>query len=199
MKYGAVLFLLLSLTALKAQKLSSIGSVYSDDLSEWVLYAPDPESDAEPTDPEEEESELQEIEIGKLSPMFPFRDDRLTYWQYQTPEHRGTIRQKWTTDPTHWELSDEDSRITIQPTYPGDRRQWRITDNQITLNLRSRYGNVADEWILEDDQYGSFYMYTLREGDPRDWVIEDKLSEDIPDGMRMALTFTVMFFSTMDR
>jgi hypothetical protein len=116
-------------------------------------------------------------------------------WQYEINGSRGSIRQKWSTDKTHWELSDADSRITMQPTWPGQVRSWRITDNNITLTLECRYGNVADEWLVDDPKYGTFYMYTMREGDPRDWIIKNKMQSDLPQGIQMACVFIVLFFS----
>ena len=169
-----------------------MSSIYSDDLTEWNLYQIE---DADKGVAQDEDYEPEEVLVGRLSVLWPMKEDRLRDWQYEIDGNRGTIRQKWSTDKTHWELSDSDSRITMQPTYPGDVRNWRITDNDITLTLRCRYGNVADEWLVDDSRYGTFYMYTLREGDPRDWIIKNKLKEEVPAGMQMAIAFVVMFFS----
>jgi hypothetical protein len=178
-----------------AQTISLLSSVYSDDFTEWELYTDVLVTEADTLEGTEAEWDYEKL--GRLSLLWPQKRD-LRDWQYDLDGKRGTIRQKWATDKTHWELSDSDSRITMQPTYPGDTRDWRITDNNITLNLKCRYGNVADEWIVDDVRYGTFYMYTEREGEPHDWVIRNKLHEDVPVGMQMALSFLVLYFSMLN-
>jgi hypothetical protein len=186
-------------SGLLAQTLSSISSTYSDDLTEWELFAYEELDVVDSTALADGEAvEAEEVRIGRLNLLWPMKQDALRDWQYDIDGKRGTIRQKWTTDKTHWELSDADSRITMQPTWPGEVRNWRITDNHITLTLQCRYGNVADEWLVDDSRYGTFFMYTDREGDPRDWVIRNKLSADVPQGMQMALAFIVLYFSTLN-
>lgn len=182
--------LMLWVTALHAQTLTGISSTYNDDLTEWELFH------EVALEPDSVDTEYEEELIGRLSPLWPMRKD-LRDWRYEIDGNQGTIRQKWSTDKTHWELSDDESRITMQPTFPGDVSNWRLTDNNISLTLRCRYGNVADEWLVDDSKYGTFYMYTLHEGDPRDWVIKNKLNEDVPQGMQMALAFIVLYFSTL--
>lgn len=189
-RFLALAYALMSFLSLQAQVISGVSTRYSNDLTEWDFFALEqlsPEDVAEGMEPEE-------IEIGRLAPLWPMRND-LRDWQYELDGVRGSIRQKWSTDKTHWELNDPDSRITMQPTWPGQVRSWRITDNDISITLECRYGNVADEWLVNDSKYGSFFMYTLREGDPRDWVIKNKLNAEVPKGMQVALLFLVLYFS----
>jgi hypothetical protein len=197
MKRYLIVFFLFACLSVSAQipRLSSISSTYTDDLTEWELYMPDPDFEQADSLERDETEEPEEVFAGRMTIMWPMKEDRLRDWQYEIDGNRGTIRQKWSNDKTHWELSDFETRITMQPTYPGDVQNWRITDNTHTVTLRCRYGNIADEWIVDDSRYGIFHMYTLREGDPRDWVIKNELSDEISAGMSMSLIFIVMFFS----
>jgi hypothetical protein len=176
----------------RAQTVSMMSSTYSDDFTEWEILGDVLVSPADSVEGTEAEWDYETL--GRLTLLWPQKRD-LRDWQYDLDGKRGSIRQKWSNDKTHWELSDYDSRITMQPTYPGEIRDWRITDNHVTLNLRCRYGNTADEWLVDDERHGTFYMYTEREGDPRDWVIRNKLGEEVPAGMQMALAFIVLYFS----
>ncbi len=187
----ALFLTVIGVLGLRAQVISGVSTRYSNDLTEWEFFAWEqlsPEDIAAGIEPEE-------VLIGRLAPLWPMRMD-LRDWQYELDGERGSIRQKWSTDKTHWELNDAESRITMQPTWPGQVRSWRITDNNISINLECRYGNVADEWLVNDPKYGSFFMYTLREGDPRDWNIKNKLNEEVPKGMQVALLFLVLYFTT---
>jgi hypothetical protein len=181
---------------LSAQSFSHVSARYSDDLTDWLIYQ-EHAIEVDTTlgvDAADIDTEYDYELIGNLSLLWPLRKD-LRDWQYEIEGERGSIRQKWSTDKTHWELSNRTSRITMQPTYPGDARNWRITDNDIVLNLQCRYGNTADEWLVDDSRYGTFYVYTEIEGDPRDWVIKNKLSKEVPEGMHMAIVFIVLHFS----
>jgi hypothetical protein len=62
--------------------------------------------------------------------------------------------------------------------------------------LGSRWKNRLDEWLTDDPNRGRFYIYTLRERDPRDWAVEDNLSEEVSEPMKMALIFIAIFHST---
>jgi hypothetical protein len=117
-------------------------------------------------------------------------------WDFELGGQRGTIRQKWKDDPQQWELRTYTGAIiTMRTSWNGDFKQWRISDNSVTLNLKSKWTNQLDEWLVQDDNYGNFYMYTLRSRDPRDWAIDDKLYPEISEEMKFAMVFIVIFNS----
>ena len=100
-------------------------------------------------------------------------------------------------DPTQWELRTFDNEVvTMRASWNGDPTEWRVTNNAIALKLGSRWKNQFDEWLVDDPTYGQFYLYTFVEQDPRDWAIQDDLSDDITPAMKMALVFLTVFHST---
>ncbi|MBL7825297.1 MAG: hypothetical protein JNJ57_01610 [Saprospiraceae bacterium] len=174
-----------------AQALSTISSRWNNSFVEWdILIAPEQE-DAE-TDEATEEELYGELKLRRLG----FQED-FSEWTYELGGQRGTIRQKWKNDPSQWELRTYAGEvITMRASWSNDLSEWRITDNTISLTLGSRWKNRLDEWLVEDQRRGRFYVYTLREGDPRDWAIEDNLNEEVSEPMKMALLFTTIFQST---
>ena len=115
-------------------------------------------------------------------------------WDFDLDGQRGTIRAKWKDDPTHWELRTYDgSIISMRTVWPNDPTEWRITDNSTTLIWKSRWKNQLDEWLADDPNHGRFYVYSLRENDPRDWAIDDRLGDEISRPMRLAMVFVAIF------
>lgn len=182
----------------QTQSLSGISARWSDSFVEWEVYTATTDTtladEAEASEPPDEEL-YGELKLRWLN----LRDD-WSEWDYQLGDERGTIKLKWKDDPTQWELRTYSGTvITMRAAWTNDLSEWRITNNDISLTLRSRWTNQADEWLVQDDARGSFYLYTLREGDPRDWAIEDKLEPSISQPMKMALVFLTVFQSTPRR
>lgn len=180
----------------RAQSLSGISTRWSDSFVEWELFvfASDSTSTEEETDPNEppEEELFGEVKLRWLN----MRDD-WSEWDYTMGEERGTIKMKWKDDPTQWELRNfQGDIITMRASWNNDLSEWRVTNNSITLQWKSRWSNQADEWLVQDNNQGVFYMYTLTEGDPRDWAIEDKLEESVPAAMKIALVFLTIYHSS---
>lgn len=172
---------------LPAQSFSSIATRYSDSFVHWEIF--DYEYSDKSTDDTPEEIQVGEIKLRWLN----LRDD-WSEWDYELYDERGTIKMKWKNDPTHWELRSFDGNIvTIRAAWPNDPTEWRITNNSISLTLRSRWTNQSDEWLIDDPNRGRYYMYTFRQQDPRDWAVDDRLSEDVPRAMRVAAAFIVLF------
>ena len=103
---------------------------------------------------------------------------------------------KWKDSPEEWELRGNNSIISARTVWPGQFTEWRITDNKTTLTLKSKWTNQADEWLLRSSNNGDFFMYMSYERDPRDWVIEDGLDENVSFEMKVFMMFVVMFNST---
>lgn len=167
-----------------SQTISTVSSRWSDSFVEWDIYAP-----AQTDDEDAEEPLYGELKLRWLN----IRDD-FSEWTYELGGKRGTIRQKWKSDPSQWELRTyEGDVITMKAPWSNDVTEWRVTDNTLTLTLKSRWTNQFDEWLVEDNNRGRFYVYTLQSGDPRDWAIEDNLNDEVSEPMKMALIFLVLF------
>lgn len=119
--------------------------------------------------------------------------DDWSQWNYRIGDKTGTIKTKWNKDFSQWEIRGDNKIVTAQMIWNNDPRQWRITDNTISLELKTRWGNQLNEWLVEDNARGQFYMSTSIPNDPRDWDIEDELSEDVSLTMKMAIVFLSMF------
>lgn len=196
--WSTVLFFFLYCAAAPAQSLhfSGVSSRWSDSFVEWELYAVDPADTtaAAPAEETEEPPEPEEFVAGELKLRWLNVRDDWSEWDFLYEETRGTIRQKWKDDPNQWELRTYNGDIvTMRTAWPGDLKEWRVTDNSMALTLRSQWTNQLDEWLVDDRNRGRFYLYTYRERDPRDWVIEDNLTDEVSPAMKMAFIFLTVF------
>ncbi len=166
---------------LQAQYLTGISSYYDDSFVEWRFYAED-------EDGNEDE--------GTLKITWQLREDDWSEWDYRIGDAFGTIKLKWKDNLEEWELRGNNTIVTARTIWPGQFEEWRITDNTTTLTLKSKWSNQFDEWLLRSSNEGDFLMQTTYERDPRDWAIEDRLSEKVSFEMKMMLMFVVMFNST---
>ena len=190
-----VSFLLLPLFvgAQSAQRFSTLSSRWADSFVEWELYAvPIPDStqaaeqDAEPP----EETLSGEIKLRWLN----MRED-WTEWEYEYLGERGSIRRKWKDDPSDWELRAYNGAIVSMKTaWVNDFSEWRVTDNSISFVFGSRWKNQFDEWQAKDNNHGAFYLYTLKERDPRDWAIDDQTSAEVSNELKLAMIFLALFY-----
>lgn len=194
------LLLLFCASGLRTQTLSSISSRWSDSFVEWDLFAVWPDTLAAPDSlrvADEENDEPEEQLFGDLKLRWLNVRDDWSEWDYNLNDQRGTIKLKWKNDPTQWELRTYDgSVVTMRAAWPNDMTEWRITDNTHTLTFKSRWTNTYDEWLAKDPNLGTFYLYTLRTRDPRDWAIEDRMAETISLPMKMAMTFIAVFHTS---
>lgn len=182
MKLLRLLIALLFLPTLsQAQFINGVGTKWSDEFREWVIYL-------------EEDDQLEELE-GELTMRWQMKDD-WTEWDYDVADHAGSIKLKFNSNPAIWELRGTGELITAKMLWKDDPREWRITNNNQTLTFKSKYGNVANEWILRDQKYGEFSVYTYREEDPREWVVYDDMDEEISFNMKMMMTFIAVFYGS---
>jgi hypothetical protein len=47
----------------------------------------------------------------------------------------------------------------------------------------------CEQWSVEDSRRGKLIIYTERQRDPRDWIIEDELDSSVSLPMKMTLVF----------
>ncbi len=188
--------MLFAITSGRSQTLSSISSRWSDSFVEWELYTR--ATDSIPAEEEGEASEAPDEELfGELKLRWLNMRDDWTEWDFSLGEERGTIRMKWKDDPSQWELRTySGSVVTMRAAWKNDPSEWRVTDNNFSLTLRSRWTSQFDEWLVQDNNRGTFYLYTMTEGDPRDWAIDDRLDASVSQPMKMALIFLTIFHST---
>ncbi|MBN8678938.1 MAG: hypothetical protein J0M29_11990 [Chitinophagales bacterium] len=173
----------------QAPILTTVSSRWQDSFVEWEIYA-------SMDDPRmlEEGEEMQEERYGELKLRWLNVRDDWSEWDFDLGGQRGTIRQKWKDDPQQWELRTYSGVVvTMRTAWSGDFKEWRVSDNDITLNIRSKWANQYDEWLVQDANYGNFYLYTLRSQDPRDWAVDDKLTPNISEEMKLAMIFLVIY------
>lgn len=140
----------------------------------------------------------EEIDLGELNLSWPHKSD-WNDWEYKIDDRVGNIRQKWINKPNEWELIDGEYIVSIRNQWKGDLTIWKIKCDDYTLKFESKYNNLADEWTLTTDKYGHFDIYTEYEGDPKDWIIEDGLFEDVPMAIKMAMIFVSIYYSVPRR
>lgn len=191
-------WILLTGYAATAQVLSSISSRWSDSFVEWELYAQTADTiPAEEAEAEEAMEAPDEELYGELKLRWLNLRDDWSEWDFSLGDERGTIRMKWKDDPSQWELRTYSGAVvTMRAAWSGDPTEWRVTDNNFSLTLRSRWTSQLDEWLVQDNNRGTFYLYTLTEGDPRDWAIDDRFDGSVSQPMKMALIFLAIFHSS---
>ncbi len=171
-----VLFLLIGPSQIVAQDeyLESFHAEYDDVLHSWDLYTNDRE--------------------GSLEMTWVNRQD-LSEWNYDFGDNSGIIRTIWPNSFDKWELkSYEGNNIQFSIKWRGDKTEWMVTDGDIRLTYRTVNGGDLNAWeVLEKKKVGSFVAYTEFDDDPRDWLVEDYLSEDLPIEFSIVFSFIPIF------
>lgn len=175
-----ILFVINSpLSAQKMEEVEFIGAAakFDNSFREWVIHTQD-----------------EDLE-GTLELRWRFRDN-WKEWEFRFGDIDATIEQKWDDDPNLWELRCEGILVTIRTLFPNDFLEWRLSDGNKQLTWRSKFRNIVEEWELRDRGKGEFIMYTYWQGDLRDWVIIDKMNEDISLPLRLGMIFLTLYHST---
>jgi hypothetical protein len=193
-KFALPCLLLFATLAISAQRLSSVRTQWSDSFAAWELYTFVPDTTA--VDSTAVEEELEEEQVGTLQQRWLNVRDDWTEWDFTLADQSGTVKIKWKNDPSQWELRSFDGEVvTMQPVWRGDFSEWRVSNNEVTLDMKSRYTTQADEWLLSSTRHGTFNVYTLRRGDPRDWAVDDQLDDEVPATLKLALVFVAIYNS----
>ncbi|HRI59266.1 MAG TPA: hypothetical protein PK228_06075 [Saprospiraceae bacterium] len=194
MRFLLPVFICWFAATLQAQTITSVSTRWSDSFVEWEIYAIMPQDTSETDAGGEDSASTTEELYGEFKLRWLNVRDDFSEWDYELGGQRGTIRQKWKDDLSQWELRSYDGNIvTMRTMWSNDLTEWRITDNSITLNLKSKWKNQFDEWLVDDATRGVFYLYTYTERDPRDWVIEDALTGEVSQSVKMAMIFITVF------
>ena len=177
MKYIFTLSILLFTLGVQAQLVTGIATYWDDSFKEWQIFT--------------EDEDIQ----GTLQPRWISRDD-WSEWEWELADEQVSIKQAWRNDPTQWQIRSYDGDIvTCRAMWRNDLSKWKITNNSVSITLRPRWANNPNEWIVREKNYGQFTIYTNRENDPRDWHIQDELSEQITPNMKIALVFLAIYHS----
>lgn len=162
--------------SVQAQVLTGIATQWNDSFAEWDIYSA--------------EEDIQ----GTLFLRWITRKD-WTEWQFRMGDQFGTIKQKWSNDPSQWEIRSGNEIVSMRTVWSKDFRKWRITGPKSTYDFECRYGNIWDEWQLKNGD-DHFFVYTNWEGDPRDWIIEDELGDSYSFTEKMAMVFLAIYNSS---
>jgi len=168
------LFLLVQLGAQSA--LSSFNTYYDDSFTEWEVYN-------------------EEEQVGTIEMKWKHRND-WSEWNIAVGELYGNIKMKWDNNPNQWEVRLNNEIIDIKTVYPNDFSEWRINDGTKELRLRSKFKNTSDEWTVDHKTYGFMDIFTAWDGDPRDWNIEDGLTNSIGPEIKIAMIFIAILHSS---
>ena len=163
---------LLATQNLKSQILTGISARFNDAFVDWDVFA-----------------DSLDVDKGHLTMTWQ-NPDNWADWSYRLGEKTGTIKTKWSRDFESWEVRGQNKIISAQTIFSGDKRQWRVTNNDFSIELTcSNFQNGGEEWVVEDSKRGKFMIYTERQRDYRDWVIEDELDSSVSLPMKMTLVF----------
>lgn len=175
----AIIFFLIFIlggTALHAQYLESVHTLYSDSFREWTIY------------------DLDENE-GYIKQQWILRDN-WTEWEYELGDISGQIKLKWQDNPNEWEVRGDGEVISVKTLWRNDFTEWRLDDGTHRITFRSLYTNNANIWTIREKTFGPFSLETEWNNDPRDWIIYDELDADISPHMKMAMVFIAIFQSS---
>ena len=124
-----------------------------------------------------------------------FRDD-WTEWDLHIGELTATIEQKWKDDPNLWEIRCDGVVVNAKTVWPGEFNRWKLNDGQHQFNWGTEFFNQRDHWQSNNGGKESFEVYTYWEGDPREWVVDDHLPDDVSSAMKIAMVFLALHYST---
>lgn len=137
-----------------------------------------------------------EDDYGEIEATWAHLQD-WSQWDYTVGDHSGSIWQKWPDRDDEWELRSDGNTTTI-------RNRWRNDNSEVIINFNdeikviwiAKSFNSGNNWQLFKSEYGEFEFYTEYIDDPRDWIIYDNTSMDLPFDIKMACCFIAMYRST---
>lgn len=174
MRYFIAIFFACWFSSIIGQELIGAQTVWNDSFREWTLY----------TDNEDVE--------GELSLKWAISDD-WSEWIFEIDDFYGEIRLKWANNPNVWELRSNDEIVTMRTIWRDDFTKWRISDGNQSVTLESKYTSQFDDWALRESRQHE--IFTVRQGDPRDWEIYEDQSLDLSLSIRMAIAFITLYHS----
>jgi hypothetical protein len=160
-----------------AQQITGVETYYTNSFREWNILTSD--------------EELR----GSLRMRWIHQND-WTAWDVTLGDTFATIEQKWADQPDMWIIRCNGVSVTARTAWSGDFTRWKLNDGKSQLNYETVYDNQRDEWTTESGRKSAYFiMHTYWEGDPRQWVIDDQLPDEMSMAMRLALIFLTLHFS----
>lgn len=135
-------------------------TVWDDRFTEWEII-------------DEETGDQGEIRLRWTFPL------DWSVWDIRWGDTTAEFSLSWKDNPEQWDLIMGSKRVTARTRWPGDLSEWRIQYDGETIIWRPIDRMRPDIWETENLKRVPFRMYTLYEDDPRDWVIEEELREDV--------------------
>ena len=175
---SVILLMCFGLPNVIGQYFLAFRSDYNDSFREWEVVI------------EKDSLEL----FGELELTWAIGND-FTQWRYNVDDYSGDIVQKFNNNPGFWELRAAEKVVSIRQVWPGDPNQWKISFEDRSFEFRTLYHNQLDEWVVSNDKFGELVIYTNQVGDPRDWLIEDYMSDFITFEERLAALFIALYTS----
>ncbi len=170
-------------SGLKAQsQLLELNSYFDDSAREWLLFGMLTDS-AVVEEPEEIE--------GTMRIKWELNND-FSEWSIDYNEIFYTIKTKFGRED-RWELRSSDNELVeLSTKWRNDMTEWTVKYDGLNIKWEAEYKNDLNVWFFETKENGFFEMYTLFEGDSRDWLFEDK-TKGIPDCVKMACLFITSY------
>ena len=113
-------------------------------------------------------------------------------WRIGGDLFEGSIRAKWPGDPGQWEMRINGDIIMINQLNRNDGNRWEIRNGTSRELLQTQWFNNPTQWFFPRHRE-QWVQYMEREGDPRDWIIEDYLEEITDPGTRLAAIFIIIW------
>jgi len=172
-----------SIASLEAQlNYVQVSSQWDDSFREWVIYSFD-----------EEEKEIEHM----LSVDWPDKN-RWADWTIEHEKYSTAVRQKWKNKPDNWELRTPDLLLQFQPKWRNDYNEWTLNWDENKLSWKTVNTNNLAHWYFENKEFGVFEMFTINNGDPRDWEIIDE-TKNLPKDIKDGLIFIALYLTAPKR
>lgn len=173
-----ILSYFLALSATEAQNIYGASSRFDDSTREWIIYFSE----------EGEESE----EMGLLEPRWLLNNDD-TEWVFRVGELDGYVTQANKPNRNRWTMRAGSELVEIRTIFPDDYNSWRITNNHFSIDIQARDPLMRESWEMRSQHYGSLDVFTVVEGDKRDWEMAYQVDSKVTPLMMMAVLFVTIY------
>lgn len=164
----------------QAQNIYGASTRFDDSAREWIIYFSEEGEDSE--------------EMGSLEPRWLLRND-VSEWVFRVGDIDGSVAQTRKPHPGHWTIRSGSELLEIRTIFPNDYNSWRITNNQYSIEIHTQDLLSREIWKMRSEQYGNLEIFTVVEGDKRDWEMTYQLDSKVTPLMMMAALFISIFSS----
>jgi hypothetical protein len=174
--FSLILFISIAVVPGFGQRITAIENTWPDSFKEWTLY-----------------TEGDSLE-GSWEMLWQLEND-WSEWTFELGDLRGQIKQKFN-NPGFWEFRAGDEIVTAKILWAGDFGEWRFSDGTHIIKLKSKYYDIPWLWFSKGEDFGYIDIYREYENDPKLWLVEDFLSEEISTLYRIAMIFISIYHSS---